>query len=177
MMLIIISDRLDLKSIQHILVILVMSLQFLCHAHRSKLAVLPEKDISAYWFEWMMSAGEYYEQENWEKCASYAGCAYDLSSCALLRADKPRDAVAEMTLAGVYLINVLLHLNDRKSADIVLDSLQQKLAMLLMSRTCAPAAEECLRFLGETREHPDYFRSQLSLAFHWPPTLSQTSLH
>lgn len=138
---------------------------FLCPQHRQELIQLPEIEISSRWFDWMCQASEFYELKDWQKATPFAGCAMDLTSCALLRHDiKGKSLATHATLAAIYAINLLQHQHEIKHATISAEQVAQRIQSAI-GDTEKTWAETCIKALSEPAEQIRFFKDYLNFPF------------
>lgn len=137
---------------------------FLCGNHRQSLIQLPEKDISGYWMDWMLQAGENYEIKNWHKAKLFAGSAMDLATSALLRKDiKHADMAIQATLATIYTMNCFQQTQEPEHADHALELLTQRIVFAMHNTGSQEWARTCLAALENPIAQADFFQSYMTL--------------
>lgn len=145
---------------------------FLCPNHRSQLIRLPEDKLSEYWLEWMLEAGNHYEEENWQAAIPFAGCALDLTSNALQRKDVNRVNLAtEATLSTIYATNLLAHQMQYERASQIADAVSQRIIVMMFNSENHNWAETCLDAIGNPNKQHDFFTEYMSLPFQDPQSL------
>ena len=139
---------------------------FLCPNHRSQLTRLPQDQLSQYWLNWMLEAGNHYEEENWNAAIPFAGCALDLTSIALQRKDVSRVNLAtESTLATIYATNMLAHQRQFKRASEIADIVSQRIIVMMFNSENHNWAETCLDAINNPNKQYDFFTEYMSLPF------------
>lgn len=86
-------------------------MRFLCFKHERIYSQQPDEHLMEQWNSWMHSAGICYECGDWQKAASFVGSAFDLAKIRLTKdPDVRADALAQVTLSGIYLANIFQHM-------------------------------------------------------------------
>ncbi|MCG8673111.1 MAG: hypothetical protein MI867_27225 [Pseudomonadales bacterium] len=137
---------------------------FLCSKHRQKLICLPEDQISGYWLDWMLDAGQEYEIEDWQRAKLYAGSAMDLASSALLRSDIDHENMAiHATLATIYTANCCQHCLEPEHAYMALDFLRQRLRYVATEKNQQDWVNKCIDALRNPIRQSGFFQEYLSI--------------
>ena len=148
---------------------------FLCPKHRLDMLQLSESEISCRWFEWMSQAAQLYETRKWHKATSFAGCAMDLSSCALLKADiNKKNLATHAALSTIYTINMLQHQLSLDNANIFSDVFCQRVKIALHQTADQEWAENCVEMVLDHQKHEAFFNDYLSFPFEKPQILPDT---
>lgn len=139
-------------------------MHFLCAKHRQSLISLPEFEISSYWLDWMLQAGQHYEDNNWHKAKLFAGGAMDLASSALLRKDINHDNMAiQATLAAIYTINCFQQVFEQAHSDKALALLTERLTYVMNHTNGQEWGLSCLAALENKITQADFFQSYMTL--------------
>lgn len=149
---------------------------FLCPKHRLDMLQLSESEISCRWFEWMNQAAQLYENRNWHKATSFAGCAMDLSSCALLKGDvNKKNLATHAALSTIYTINLLQHQLSLENANIFSDVFCQRIKIALHQTDAQEWADSCIEAVLNHQKHQEFFNDYLSFPFETAKIIPQTS--
>ena len=151
-------------------------MNFLCPKHRMELIQLSEDKISDRWLEWMTKAAHLYQEKDWRKAASFAGCAMDLTSSALLRQDvNSRNLATHATLASIYTINLLQHQREVKSAEIFCDVFCQRMQIATYATDAEDWAKSCIKIVNNPEAYETFFNDYLAFPFEKAPAFTATS--
>lgn len=95
-------------------------MQFLCHTHRNRLALLNHQEKAELWFIWMRSACCLADEERWQDVLIYSGCAYELAATV-------EQLYVEMTLAAISMAEAFRHTGHPSRAEQVIEQVVRQL--------------------------------------------------
>ncbi|PIE40794.1 MAG: hypothetical protein CSA49_06580 [Gammaproteobacteria bacterium] len=145
---------------------------FLCPNHRNELTRLPQSQLSDYWLNWMLEAGNHYEEENWNAAIPFAGCSLDLTSSALQRKDVNHvDLATEAALSTIYATNMLAHQRQFERASQIADIVSQRIMVMMLNTENHSWAETCLEAINNPNRQYEFFTEYMSLPFQDSHTL------
>ncbi len=150
---------------------------FLCPQHRQKMLCLSESEMSAYWLDWMWNAAQYYESGTWEEGIPFAGCALDLTASALCRKDLDRVNLSTLvTLSAIYTTNMLTHRQEFEKAQQILESVSQRLIVMMFNTQHHAWAETCLAVIANPERQLEFFDEYLDFPIVLPEGESRSQL-
>ncbi len=146
-------------------------MQFLSPAQQTWYEEQTTAQLTVSWHHWVQLAACHYGREDWAMAVNYLGYACDVALILCHRNDQDQ-APTRLTLAAIYLINGLEHMNQQARGQQVRDHINQQLACAEPDN--ALHCRRCLACLNNPPIHGAFIAHHLGVPFHYRGSASNT---